>query len=784
MERGNSMEKRITVNEGWLYASDYKKQYGQASYDDKHWEVVDLPHPNVLLPRHYFNEQVFCFVSTYRKHLQIVLPDGFSASLRFEGIASQAKVYCDGILLYTHKGGYLPFEVPLGRKSSIHIAVVVDSSEDPLIPPFGGSIDYLTYGGIYREVSLVLYQEQRILSLFVESQNPEEVSFRFKTASADGLTYTTRILDGKEELYRTEDLLLHEDFASVCTSLSLESWSPKNPKLYTFELSLENGETKSVRFGSRSTCFTKDGFLLNGEKRKLIGLNRHQSYPYVGYAMPENGQREDALRLKELGVDLVRTSHYPQHPAFLDACDELGLLVFEEIPGWQHLSDKSEWRQLCLDNVEGMIERDFNHPCIILWGVRINESSDDDELYAATNALAREMDPNRQTGGVRNFAKSSFLEDVYTYNDFSHDGTNAGLAKKSSICSPEAPYLVTEFCGHMFPTKRYDAPIQRKEHALRHYRTLDAMFGLDGISGAVGWCMNDYNTHSNFGSGDQVCYHGVCDQGRTPKLAAYAYMSQKESPKVMALSSAPDNGDFPKASIGTLLVATNCDAVRVFFQDEEVGTYYPDRKGFPHLPHPPVLLTDLIGKRLEKETYLTSKDRDRLRALLNKVGRQAAALTLMDKIRMGLFLLRYHLTYDDAVSLFTRYVGNWGDEESLWRFEGLVDDKVICLESYGQHKVPYLEVTTRTTTIPLGDTYSMVWLNVHVRKEGMTLPLPYAHEPFSVTVEGPLRLVSPKLGLCEGGTAVVYLRTIGEKGEAKVTIGSSIGDKTLILTVV
>ena len=778
------MGKSISVNEGWLYAPTYTKQYCQTSYDDSHWQMVDLPHTNIMLPRHYFDEQAFCFVSTYRKLLHIDVPQGYSAFLRFEGVASQARVYGDGILLYTHMGGYLPFEVPLGNKSSIMLTVVVDSSEEAQIPPFGGSIDYLTFGGIYREASIVLHQEQRILSLLVESQSPEEVSFRCKTASGSGFTYTTRILDGEKELYRTEDLLLHDDFSSVCTSLSLQRWSLENPKLYTFELALENGETKQVRFGSRSAYFTKEGFFLNGKKRKLVGLNRHQSYPYVGYAMPANGQKEDALRLKELGVDLVRTSHYPQHPAFLDACDELGLLVFEEIPGWQHLSDKEGWRQLCLDAVKGMIERDFNHPSIIVWGVRINESKDDDELYTATNAVAKKIDPNRQTAGVRNFAKSSFLEDVYTYNDFSHDGTNAGLAKKGTICSADSPYLVTEFCGHMFPTKRYDNPVQQKEHALRHYRSLDAMFGSDGISGAIGWCMNDYNTHSNFGSGDQVCYHGVCDQGRAAKFAAYVYMSQKDSPHVMVLSSAPDNGDFPKASLGSLLVATNCDSVRVFFQGEEVVTYYPDRKSFPHLPHPPVLLTDLIGKRLEKETYLSQRDRDRLRVLLNKVGTQAGALTLSDTIRMFWFLLRYRLKYDDAVDLFTRYVGNWGDETSLWRFEGMVGGVISCVESYGEPMHPYLEVETRTTTIEQGDSYSMVSLNVSVRQRGRTLALPYAHEPFSVTVEGPLSLVSPALSVCEGGTAVVYLRTIGKLGKAKVTISSNIGDKTLTLTVV
>ena len=777
------MQKRIAVNDRWLYSADHHKQYCQSSFDDSHWEEVDLPHTNVLLCRHYFDDQAFCFVSTYRKSLHFELPEDYVATLRFEGIASQAKVYGDGVLLHTHKGGYLPFEVSLGKRSSIHLVVVVDSREDGLIPPFGGSIDYLTFGGIYREVSLLVHPEQRILSLLVESQSQDSLRFRVRTAGADGLNYTARILDGEKELSSMEDMLLHEDFEASFHSLSLESWSPENPKLYTFEIQLENGDTKRVRFGSRSAYFSADGFYLNKKKRKLIGLNRHQSYPYVGYAMPESGQREDALRLKELGVDIVRTSHYPQHPSFLDACDELGILGFEEIPGWQHLSDQEEWRSLCLENVKGMIERDFNHPSIILWGVRINESGDDDELYARTNALARELDPNRQTGGVRNFARGSFLEDVYTYNDFSHDGSNAGLARKSSVCKGDYPYMVTEFCGHMFPTKRYDNPIQRKEHALRHYRTLDAMFGSEGISGAIGWCMNDYNTHSNFGSGDQVCYHGVCDQGRAAKLAGYAYMSQKDNPKVMALSSPPDNGDFPNANIPALLVATNCDSVRVFFQDEEVGTFFPNRKRFPHLPHPPIFLTDLIGKRLEKESYLSKKDRPRLKRLLNKVGTQAGSLTVLDKVRMSWFLVRYRLKYEDGVDLFVRYVGNWGSEASRWRFEGLVDGKVACVESYGEHKQPYLAVETRTAEVKEGDTYSMVWLDISVRKEGQSLPLAYAHEPFSVKVEGPLRLVSPSLGVCEGGTAVVFLRTIGKKGEAKVTISSAMGDKSIGITV-
>ena len=161
---------------------------------------------------------------------------------------------------------------------------------------------------------------------------------------------------------------------------------------------------------------------LNNEKVKLRGINRHQSYAYTGYAMPESMQRLDADIIKnELGMNAVRTSHYPQSKHFLDRCDELGLLVFTEIPGWQHIGDE-EWKKVLCQDTEEMVLQNRNHPSVILWGVRVNESCDDDELYTMTNNIAHELDKTRFTAGVRNFKKSNLLEDVYTYNDFLYDG--------------------------------------------------------------------------------------------------------------------------------------------------------------------------------------------------------------------------------------------------------------------------------------------------------------------------------------------------------------------------
>src|SRR5207248_1552919 len=160
---------------------------------------------------------------------------------------------------------------------------------------------------------------------------------------------------------------------------------------------------------------------LKGKVIKLRGLDRHQTFPFVGQAMPARAQRRDADVLrKNLKCNIVRTSHYPQSRHFLDRCDEIGLLVLEEIPGWQHIGDEA-WKQVALNDVRDMIVRDRNHPCIVLWGVRINESNDDHDFYTRTNELARRLDPTRQTGGIRFNYESELLEDVFTMNDFGYD---------------------------------------------------------------------------------------------------------------------------------------------------------------------------------------------------------------------------------------------------------------------------------------------------------------------------------------------------------------------------
>ena len=244
-------------------------------------------------------------------------------------------------------------------------------------------------------------------------------------------------------------------------------WDIENPHRYNCKVRMQGvmgNDEASLKVGFRELHIEENKLTLNGKSLTLLGLNRHQSYPYVGYAMPKRVQEKDAYILKyELGLNAVRTSHYPQSPYFLDACDEVGLLVLEEIPGWQHIGQREEWRSKVMEDVKAMIERDYNHPSIITWGVRINESGDDHELYTATNELARSLDDTRPTSGVRCMERSEFLEDIYTMNDFIHDGSENILRTRERCTGSEkpVPYMVTEFCGHIYPCLLYTSPSPR-----------------------------------------------------------------------------------------------------------------------------------------------------------------------------------------------------------------------------------------------------------------------------------------------------------------------------------
>jgi beta-galactosidase len=594
------------MNRKWRYSRTSLESGHSKEFDDSGFEKVVIPHTNVPLPWHGFDEKTYEFVSLYRRRFR--LPAGARGKhvfVDFEGVMTASTVWINGVRLGEYKGGYTPFSFELTPHLDFDgenvLAVDVDSSERPDIPPFGYEIDYLTFGGIYREVSLRVVPSTFIENIFIRPKNvltatpavEVDCFIQHLEGSKDDVTLEVELLDGGHVVAKGSQKLSSSGPTTepVAHTVSLERlsgirlWDLEKRNLYVSRVRLLRGsqmlDEDSRRFGFREAQFTDHGFELNGKVIKLRGLDRHQTFPFVGQAMPGRVQRRDAQILRDkLKCNIVRTSHYPQSRHFLDACDEIGLLVLEEIPGWQHIGDEA-WKQISVDNVRRMIRRDWNHPSIILWGVRINESKDDHDFYTRTNALAHQLDPSRQTGGIRYFQESEFLEDVFTMNDF-------GFPLKPPNHSR---YLNTEFVGHTYPTKTIDQVERLTEHTLRHARIHDQLASNPQYAGGIGWCAFDYNTHGNFGSGDRICYHGVTDIFREPKPAAGFYKSQCDPAEEIVLEPAFHwaRGD---ASIGfsKAVVCSNCDQLKFYIDEKMIAEVDPDRKQFAHLRYAPFVL--------------------------------------------------------------------------------------------------------------------------------------------------------------------------------------------------
>ena len=755
----------IAFNNDWLFTENFDAGFDEAV-------SVRLPHTAKEIPYNYINCRDYQMVCGYRKIFTAPGDwQGKKLILRFDGAAHEATVFCNGERVGYHACGYTAFciditdLVRLGGENVIDVRL--DTRESLNIPPFGFVIDYLCYGGLYREVTLEVKEPEYIKEVLIENTGLREI--RVRIASECG-SLVTDIVDNSGAVISSA-----VGKAFELNVPEAELWSVDSPALYTARVRAMRGgecvDEKSIRFGFRTVKFKSDGFYLNGERLKIRGLNRHQAYAYVGYAMPRSVQELDAEILKnELGVNAVRTSHYPQSQHFISRCDELGLLVFTEIPGWQHIGDE-DWKRQAVKNTDEMVRQYMHHPSIMLWGVRINESQDCDELYRRTNAVAHTLDSGRQTSGVRYIEKSRLLEDVYAYNDFSHCGDNAGLKPKKSVTAKKHNgYLVSECNGHMFPTKAFDDERHRLSHALRHAKVLDAMYADDDISGIFPWCMFDYNTHQDFGSGDGICYHGVMDMFRNPKLASAVYASQSEDKPCCVVSSSMDIGEHPAGNIGRVYVFTNADCVRLYKDGVFVREFAPSRDEYPALPHPPVIIDDFIGELLITQEGFDEKAAMAVKECLLAVAKFGPS-SLPPKIlaKFARLMLLKGFKFSDGVELYGKYIGNWGGEATKWRFDAVKGGRIVCSVTRCPGQRVHLEVSTSKTQLCEGDTYDAAAVRIRAVDEYGNLA-PYWQEPVILKCSGPIVLIGPEIISLKGGSGGCYVKTCGSSGSAELCV--------------
>jgi beta-galactosidase len=619
--RAASVYRTIPLDQGWLFGGKLTDAALQPGFDDSAFQRISLPHCVSRLSWRKWEPSEWEAVWVYRRHF--VLPPEVKdhrVFLHFEGVMVGATPSVNGHGLPKHLGGYLPFDYEITDLLSANgnvVAIALDSRWSNT-PPEGSprgpqSIDYLEPGGIPRPVSLRVVPQVFISDVFVKPVRVLQADRRVEVAcsinAAVPLLRPVQIeavlVDGSRVVARAERSLRIEKTGETAVDLVLSNlgniklWDVDSPKLYEVRVVLsaegQRPHEYRTRIGFRKANFEVDGFFLNGRRLRIFGLDRHELYPYVGFAMPRRVLRRDAEILRHtFNCNFVRCSHYPQSEAFIEACDELGLMVWEELPGWQYLGDES-WKERAVRDVRSMVRRDRNHPSIVIWGVRINESRNDPTLYRKTKEAAYALDGTRPTSGtMTRLDTTDWLQDVFAYDDYhaSPDGS-VDIARPL----PGVPYFVTEAVGQFnYAAQRgFDAKYRRAgdielqmKQAILHAQAHDKGAAFQRLGGLVAWCAFDYGSLMN--SYDGVKCPGIADIFRIPKLGASFYMAQVDPKKRPVIEPnfywyfgpQQPSGPGKKAAI-----FSNCERLELFINGKHHATVYPDRTSFPHILYPP-----------------------------------------------------------------------------------------------------------------------------------------------------------------------------------------------------
>ncbi|BCM92002.1 beta-galactosidase [Abditibacteriota bacterium] len=594
-------------NTGWKFLRiDPNTANPTASYDapttnDTAWESVVLPHtPRIEEARVRFPFQGICW---YRKSFAADPAwKGKSVVLEFGAAMQSADVWFNGQHLTRHLGGYQKFQLDLTRSLKFDgpnsLAVRLDNRDTEEFPPGKPTrdLDFIYPGGLYRGASLLVTDPVHISDpitanieagggVFVTTDNisPTQATVHVKTHVAND---TDNFVAGCQVM----SALLAADGTTVAQSTSFpvmiaaggghpfvqdfvvnapQLWHPDHPALYTVRTTvLRDGkpiDQLKTRFGIRHIELGKR-FRINGAELHIIGSNRHQEYPYLGYALSPAMARRDAVKIKEAGLNFIRLSHYPQDPAFLDACDELGILVQAPIPGWQMFRANASFVAQANQDVRDLIRRDRNHPSIVFWEPNLNESSGQPESFMRANyEIAHDEYPGDQcfTFGDGYPKKHGWGWDVQgfarEYGDFGFGGNESTTRQTRANGEKGMLQQTWNFLWCLNDMgKAYDDP--------------NATF-----LGAATWCMFDYNR----GYDKNPCWAGMMDIYRLPKFTTNFFQSQRDSHfKMATIDSGPmvhiANFWTARQNPAKVIVFSNCQEVELQLNGRTIARQKPD----------------------------------------------------------------------------------------------------------------------------------------------------------------------------------------------------------------
>lgn len=609
-----------SMNPAWRFHKGAVEGAEAAGFDDSAWTMVSLPDGIEYLPTEASGCVNYQGEVWYRKHFT---PEeswkGKKMFLHFEAIMGKSKVWVNGELVSEHFGGFLPVIADVSSKLKFGednvIAVWADNSDDPSYPPgkTQDMLDFAYFGGIYRDCWMIVHNNVYITDpnfenetagggLFVSygdvSEEKAEVNLGIHIRNSLGKSFSGRI---ECQLYNRNQELVGEIQKKITVSggktrqtdgkMTVKNpmlWSPDSPYLYTLNVYVKDASGNIVdgysrRVGIRSIEFKgKDGFWLNGKPypEPLIGANRHQDFAVIGNALPNSLHWRDAKKLRDAGLRVIRNAHYPQDPAFMDACDELGLFVIVNTPGWQFWNDEPVFAQRVYSDIRNMVRRDRNHPSVWMWEPILNETWYPDDFAKNVVDIVNEEYPYPYCYcGCDVTARGHEYFPIH----FTHPLNGGGGAFNTEKLDPEISYFTREWGDNVDDWNSHNSP-SRVSRSWGEYPMLKQAQGYakpsyEGFTcydvlyrqtrQHVGGCLWHSFDHQR-GYHPDPFYGGIMDAFRQPKLSYYMFCAQRpaESNEDLLADSGPmvyiANAMTP-FSPEDVTVYSNCDEVRLTY---------------------------------------------------------------------------------------------------------------------------------------------------------------------------------------------------------------------------
>lgn len=633
-------------NNGWRFMRGSVTGAEKTDFDDATWEVVATPHTVELMPAEASGCRNYQGIAWYRK--LFVVPEsakGMDVLIHFEAIMGKQKIYLNGKLVKEHFGGYLPFTIDLtenGAKAgdSCLIAVMADNSNDKTYPPGKPqyTLDFAYHGGIYRDVWMICKNKIAITDA-IESNKVAGggvfVHYNNISAKSAEILINTEIQnsDAKDKTVTLEALITDPSgkvVRKLSSKMSLKAgtsqtayqktiitnpnlWAPEHPALYRLTLLVKDGKTTldggMLRLGIRQVEFRgKAGFYLNGKPYgQMIGGNRHQDFAYVGNALPNGQQWRDVKRLRDAGCMIVRTAHYPQDPSFMDACDELGMLVIVATPGWQYWNKDPEFGERVYQNTRDMIRRDRNHTSVILWEPILNETRFPEDFSLKSLQITKDEYPYPgRPGAVADLHSAGVAANydvVYGWPD------DEGKVKQC-IFTREFGENVDDWYAHNNNNRASRSWGEKPMlvQALSLAESYDAMFRTTGqFIGGAQWHPFDHQR----GYHPDPYWGGIFDAFRQPKYAYYMFRSQSNPAlKIPNVETGPMvyvMNEITPFSDKDVVVFSNCDSVRLTAYEGKSWTF-PVVHARGHMPNPPVIFKNVYDFwEMRDYTYIRKK---------------------------------------------------------------------------------------------------------------------------------------------------------------------------------